>query len=302
MRIIINADDFGFSDDTVDATINCFLQSSITSASIMANMPATSRALEFARKHPEYSYGVHLTFTSDGPERPLLDSAEVPGLVDLGGRFLPINGVRIKALLRRLPEDQIAREMTAQLAFVTDHGVRISHVDSHGHIHKFASFRKVLRSVLPRFGITRVRNVQNIYLRKLLRSPTYWLGSIWRRSLLAHFESTDHFYMATTAGDRMWWETVLDEVRDGSLEVGVHPGIHEAWRAEESEAAGRFADHARAVDTNSSTGESCNASDDLRSEKIVVALCRPDSPSCRFAQIPPKDRALLRRSELHVQH
>ena len=246
MRIIINADDFGFSDDTVDAILDCFQQGTVTSASIMANMPATSRALAFARGHPEHSFGVHLTFVSDGPERPLLDPAEVPGLVDREGRFLPSNVVRIKALLRRLPEDQIAHEMTTQLAFVADHGVSISHVDSHGHVHKFASFREVLRRVLPRFGITRVRNVQDIYLRKPLCSPTYWLGSIWRRRLLDHLESTNHFYMAATAGDLMWWDQVLGKVRGDSLEVGVHPGIHEDWRAREREAASRFAHHARA--------------------------------------------------------
>ena len=197
-------------------------------------------------KQPEFSFGVHLTFVGDGPERPLLDVDEVPGLVNREGRFLPTNEVRKKALLRRLPEDQIAHEMAAQLAFVADHGVPVSHVDSHGHIHKFASFRETLRRVLPRFGVRRVRNVQNVYLRKPLRSPTYWLGAIWRRGLLAHFESTNHFYMATTAGDSMWWETVLHRLRDGSLEVGVHPGSHEGWRVEESAAAGHFADHVRA--------------------------------------------------------
>ena len=96
----------------------------------MANMPETSRALEFARGHPEFSFGVHLTFVSDGPERPLLDSAKVPGLVDQEGRFLPTVVVRKKALFRQLPEDQIAQELSTQLAFVADHGVKISHVDS----------------------------------------------------------------------------------------------------------------------------------------------------------------------------
>ncbi len=63
---------------------------------------------------------------------------------------------------------------------------------------------------------------------------------------MAHFESTDHFYMATSAGDLMWWDQVLGKVRGDSLEVGVHPGSHEDWRAEERQAARRFADHARA--------------------------------------------------------
>lgn len=44
MRFIIGADDFGFSDHTVDRTIACFEAGALTGASIMARMPATERA------------------------------------------------------------------------------------------------------------------------------------------------------------------------------------------------------------------------------------------------------------------
>ena len=40
LQLVVNADDFGQSDDTVDATIECFEAGALTSATLMAGMPA----------------------------------------------------------------------------------------------------------------------------------------------------------------------------------------------------------------------------------------------------------------------
>ena len=49
MRLVLNADDFGYSDDTEEATNECFECSALTSATIMPAMPAAARAIAFAR-------------------------------------------------------------------------------------------------------------------------------------------------------------------------------------------------------------------------------------------------------------
>jgi predicted glycoside hydrolase/deacetylase ChbG (UPF0249 family) len=241
MDLIVNADDFGASEDTVRATIACFEAGALTSATIMPGMPAARLAFDYARAHPEFGYGVHLTFVTDGVERPLADPAEIPALLGPDGRFLPTGRARRLALLRRLPVDQIARELEAQIAFVRDHGVPLSHVDSHRHMHKLGPFREALRRVLPRFGITRVRNVQDVWLGRPLRSPTYWLGPLWRRALMRRFTTTEHFYMPP-GEDGTWPERLLAAVEPlrGSLEVGLHPG-----RGGEGEAAVALAERAR---------------------------------------------------------
>ena len=46
LQLIVNADDFGQSDDTVDATIECFEAGALTSATLMPGMPASERALD----------------------------------------------------------------------------------------------------------------------------------------------------------------------------------------------------------------------------------------------------------------
>ncbi len=247
MRIILNADDFGYDDDTVDATIECFESGALTSATIMATMPAAARAIEFARKHSQFSFGVHLTYSRVGVEKPFSSPSAIPDLLDESGRFFPSGTVRRRALLRRLPVEQIERETEAQLSFVQGQGVRLSHVDSHSHLHKFAPFRKALQRVLPRFGLNRVRNVQDIYFRRQWHSPTYWLGPLWRRLLMLDFRTTDHLHMPYHLSLRGedWWTGLLPKLRGDTIEIGIHPGRQEDWRNQERLGVLRFAELAR---------------------------------------------------------
>ena len=247
MRIVVNADDFGYSPDTVRATIECFERGHLTSASIMPGMPATAEAVTFAIAHPEHSFGVHLTLAGKGEERPVSDPARLPHLVDDGGRFAATNLVRLRAVLRRIPAAEIEREIEAQVTAIRDAGVDVSHVDSHRHLHKYEVFRTALERVLPRLGIERVRNVQDVYLRRPMLSPTVWFGRVWRRRLMRSFVTTDHFYMPTSAGDSTW-EGVWSRIPPAaSLEVGVHPGFDQDWRSAERVGVAAFCESARAA-------------------------------------------------------
>jgi chitin disaccharide deacetylase len=240
VRIVVNADDFGSSTDTTHAISGCFEAGLLTSASIMVGMPETAQALEFARLHPQFSFGVHLQFVGDGSERPLSPARDVPALVGHDGRLLPTNEVRRRALLGRIPIGQIEQEAFAQIDYVQSRGVRVSHVDSHRHLHKFAPFRKALREVLPSLGVARVRNVQDTFLRRPVEHPTYWLSPMWRRQLMRSFLTTDHFYMPTTSHDPSW-NRLADALPDGgTLEVGLHPGREDEWRRHEQECLAPF--------------------------------------------------------------
>ena len=247
MRLILHADDFGTSVETVRATIECFEQGALTSASIMPGMPATAQATEFARAHPELDFGVHLTFVGDDEERPLSPPDEIPALVTASGGFRPTRNLRVRAVLHRVPVEQIERELVRQVEEIRLAGVEITHVDSHRHMHKLPSFRQALERALPRLGIRRVRAVQDVYLQRPIGSPTYWLGPQWQRRLARAFTTTDHFYMPTSAGDTGWERPVAElaqRLRGKTMEVGVHPGF-DSWRDGERSSLARFAVLAR---------------------------------------------------------
>lgn len=249
-RLIINADDFGFSEETFEETASCFEHGGLTSATITANMPSAERACAFGAAHPEFSFGVHLMWVGDGVERPLSDPASIPTLIDpdYGGGLL-INSKRARGLALRgkLSEADIEREMIAQIEFVRSRGVAISHVDSHGHMHKFGQFRRVLQRVLPRYGITKVRTAQTVYLKKPWKSPNFWVAPVWRRALRKVFVTTDSLYLPQNYEREGWWGALLEKAQrvGGTMEVGVHPGREEPWRAREKRWAIELAREAR---------------------------------------------------------
>lgn len=251
MQLILNADDFGASEDTVRATIACFAEGALTSSTIMVGKPATAAAIEFARSHTQHGFGVHLRLVADDDgDRPACDAGDVPGLVDEYGHLLSTQGFRIRALTHRLSVADVEREVTRQIELVQGAGVEVSHVDSHRHVHKLPAVREALRRVLPRVGIRRVRTVQDVYLRKPLASPTFWVGRSWGRPLAAAFETTQHLYLPSSAGDVDWDEPLLERCKrlpGMSLEVAVHPGTTEPWRDEERSSLLRFAAAARSA-------------------------------------------------------
>ena len=73
------------------------------------------------------------------------------------GRFLMGDVIKKRAFAKALVPAHLDAEMTAQIGFLRDHGVPLSHVDSHGHVHKFGQLVAALERVLPAFGIRRVR-------------------------------------------------------------------------------------------------------------------------------------------------
>ncbi len=237
-RVILHADDFGFNDDTTDATIGCFHRGMLTSATIMANMPATEQAAAYARAHPEFSFGAHLAYVD---ERPICDAGQIATLVTGEGKFLPMPELRKRALLGRISPEDAARETEAQLGRLRDLGVPISHVDSHGHTHKLAPIRRALAMVLPRFGIRRVRNAQNVFPELSLFRATRWLGHYWRWRIRRQWRTTDDFYMMRNEREVLS-ERQLDAMLhgEGVLEAGFHPGTMESWRVAEARALERF--------------------------------------------------------------
>ena len=78
-KLIVNADDFGLNDHTVEWTIKGFECGALTSATIMAGMPATDKAVAYAKDHPQFSFGVHFYLVD---EVPMCKSEDIPSMSD----------------------------------------------------------------------------------------------------------------------------------------------------------------------------------------------------------------------------
>jgi predicted glycoside hydrolase/deacetylase ChbG (UPF0249 family) len=237
VRIVINADDFGLSEDTVAATIAAFGRMALTSGTIMTNMPATELALGFARANPQFSFGVHLTWTlaTETQRPPLAPPHEIRSLLGADGKLRSSNDLKLRAMLGLCAVKDIEAEARRQIEFVLRAGISVSHLDSHSHLHKFPPFQRALASVVKEFNIQRIRNVQNIYFTSPYRSVTYHLGRFWRSRLETRFRTSTYFYMPASESCPIWPERVAALSGRGTLEVGVHPGYDEPWRKAETE-------------------------------------------------------------------
>ena len=78
-RMIVNADDFGFSEAVNHGILKAMQEGIVTSTSIMANMPGFAHAVQLYHEHPDMAVGVHLNLTC---YRPLLSTHQT--LVKIG--------------------------------------------------------------------------------------------------------------------------------------------------------------------------------------------------------------------------
>ncbi len=227
--LIVNADDFGWSEPTVDATIECFQRGVLSSATMMPNMPAFEKAAAFARTHPEFSYGLHLCLTD---ERPVSDPAAIPTLVAPDGCFWRTPEFFRRALTGRIAGDDLRRETLAQLRRMKDMGIPVHHLDAHGHVHKAAVVPWTLRQVLRQSGISTVRRTQNLFYRRP-RLSRWCFNHLTNAFICLLGKTTDHFLMVTGTlgkGDTCWWEHCIERLPAGVTEIGIHPGWDEPRR------------------------------------------------------------------------
>ena len=229
-KLIVNADDFGLDDETVDWTIKGFELGKISSATIMAGMPATKRAVDYAMGHPQFSFGVHLCLVD---EKPLSSPSEISSMIDPRTGFLwRTRQFIIRNFLGLVKVDDIKREMMAQINALRNMGLKISHLDGHGHNHRLPQSIRALVSVREELGgNVPVRRCQDLFVARPGLLSRCINGPMQSRLEKARILMTDHFLMA--AGhtlDEKWFSKAVATLPDGVTEIGIHPGKAEEWR------------------------------------------------------------------------
>ncbi len=234
--LVVNADDFGETEPITAGITACLEKGSVTSTTIMANMPATKRALAWAaprsRDH-RLSFGVHLNLCEGRP----LTAAR--SLVDASGSFHRKRAQGLRAFARRLDAGEVERELHAQISLVRNAGVEISHLDSHKHLHQLPGVGPVVAHLAREFGIERVRCTLEQGLWRPGLGLVNGLSRLARQALARSFERD-----ARAAGLRRPVRTfdlgalldlpegaeraALMRGRDGVTEMFCHPGDERA--------------------------------------------------------------------------
>ncbi|PWU23162.1 hypothetical protein C5B42_03915 [Candidatus Cerribacteria bacterium 'Amazon FNV 2010 28 9'] len=161
--ITINADDFGMSQE-INAGIKQGIEAGVlTSVSIMTNMPFFEDAVRFLKKHPEIYVGLHFNITEGTPVSPL---NKVGLLLREDNHFFSWVLIASRLFISVHAVKDIQTELLAQYEKLEKTGLKISHIDSHHHIHLHSRIFPIVISLAKRKGVKALRcrrfNIWNI--------------------------------------------------------------------------------------------------------------------------------------------
>jgi chitin disaccharide deacetylase len=155
LRLIVNADDFGLSSGVNAAVQSAHAAGLLTSATIMANMPSASEAVQIAKQLLSLGVGVHLNLIEG---KPVSKADEVSSLLGRDGQFrFSAAGLAIASLRSKAVRRAITIEITSQIQWLCDNGINPTHLDSHRHFHIFPSILPIVTALAERFGLSAVR-------------------------------------------------------------------------------------------------------------------------------------------------
>lgn len=275
MRVVLHADDFGQSAAVNDGIVRGFDRGLLTSTSLLANAPAAQQAIDawrlLARRQQAgmiasaaarvdlgepsapFDLGVHLNLTQG---RPLTGSRYPAELLDDAGRFPGVLRV-FRCLRRRVSAKTVAAvrdELSAQVAFLADHGLRPTHVNGHQYVEMIPCVAALVPELLERFNIRVLRVAEEPGLARSTvlqngRVDAWLLALVKRRfarrlraRLTATRARSPSEYFGTAHAGRITapvFARFLKSARGpGLIEIGMHPATPPTGRPPESEQDG----------------------------------------------------------------
>ena len=244
--LMVNADDFGLSAGVNAGVLAAHDTGLVTSATLMANMPAAADAVTAAP--PTLALGLHLNLTTG---EPCAGAARVPSLVDSGGRFLRLDRLLLRLSLGRVRRAELEREIAAQLEAALQFGATLGHLDGHHHVHLHATIRPIALRLAAAYGLRAVRCPAETLPVSSGEAPRdrarrLAIGAAARRLrrevAVAGLRTSDHFrgLALGLAFDASALVGLLQRLPAGLTELMVHPGYADAeLRARTRYAAGR---------------------------------------------------------------
>ena len=152
--LIVNADDFGRSAAVNAGIVEAFQRGILTSASLVAMGAEFEQAVELARQNPGLGIGIHLVLNEHDPALP---PSEIPSLVTSDGKFRSRGQQFVKMTGDPRMRDDAFREWDAQIKKVLAAGIKLEHIDGHGHCHAHPRVAGVVVELARRYGIDHVR-------------------------------------------------------------------------------------------------------------------------------------------------
>jgi predicted glycoside hydrolase/deacetylase ChbG (UPF0249 family) len=194
-RLVVNADDFGFTPDVNRGIVAAHRDGILTATTLMANGNAFDDAVKLARETPSLDVGCHLVLISGHSLLP---------------PYAPLP-TSVAELLRAMATRRIRAydELAAQVRKILAAGLRPTHLDTHKHTHLAPPVLHAVARIANEFDI------------RWVRRPLFGLLPAPRGCRM-----TDHFSGFRLTGHFHTRELVqlIRKLPDGVTEFMCHPG------------------------------------------------------------------------------
>lgn len=243
-RLIVNADDFGLTSGVNRGIIEAHTHGIVTSSTLMPSGAKFQDAVDMASRAPRLSVGCHVLLVDASP---VLDVQQVSSLAFVNSRHNSgtakfrdsLVSFACLAVARRLDENEIEAEITAQIRKLQAVGIQVSHLDSHKHTHMFpAVFRPMLRAA-KKCGIRAIRNpFEPLFLagtrnwkRRIQLGILRSFQESFRQALGGAGLMTPNGCVGIVATGGLTLQTfrqLIESLPDGTWEFVTHPGYNDA--------------------------------------------------------------------------
>lgn len=162
MSYIINADDFGMSQEVNNAIIQCFKKNIIQRTTLLVNGDYTEDAVRLAKENNISSMiGLHINLIEG---KPITNEIKKTNLCLPDGTF---NGAYFKSIIHKFVLSTTIRkavesECAAQMKKYIEYGFPLMHLDSHQHIHTNISVLPIVLRAAKQYGFRTIRLARNI--------------------------------------------------------------------------------------------------------------------------------------------
>ena len=201
-RLIVTADDVGLDRGMTAGAIEAHRHGIVTACSIVANGREFDDAVARLRDTPSLEVGVHLTLVG---ERALTT-----------GEAMPRNYIRF--LLSR-PRN-VEPELRAQIEKVLGTGLRVTHLNSHQHLHLWPRIRRIVSRLATeyRIGFVRVVNDRGGKKRRV---------AIWALNRVAAGEGARRHTIGVAEAGHLTADRIIEllDFVDDTTELVTHPGV-----------------------------------------------------------------------------
>lgn len=138
--LIVVADDFGATKGVNSAVSQLHKVGVLDAAALLTHGQEFCEAISLCHSNPNLKIGLHLVLTDEHSERGY-------DWLDPGARFPKRRTLLSKLFFRQIPVSDIRNEIEAQISAIEDHGIRVTFINGHQHVHTLPRVARIVADV-----------------------------------------------------------------------------------------------------------------------------------------------------------